>query len=453
MTWEGPGFVDHHCHLLRVAAGVPAPYGDLTAENVSAWHHRVSERWSTPMDEGDRPLPVDDRLRGALERALAGAASLGLVQVTEAGMGDWALLEALLALRARGPLPVRVRLLVASGVADPARMARTGDPWLEVEGVKFYADGWLGSRTCALAEPFHDDPDDAGVAFLDADTLASRADPFAEAGMGDWAYFEALLGLRARGPLPVRVRLLVASGVAEVGRMAPTGDPWLEIVGVKFYADGWLGPRTAAMRQPYSDQEEGLGILFLDADTLARRADPFAEAGWTIATHAIGDRAIESVLDGYERLYGSDCATAAPRIEHAQVLAPDLVRRMAELGVVACVQPCFAVADADTARGALGPDRMEDAYRWDTLLDAGVPVLCGSDFPVVPLAPLVGLQCLLTGDHLDGRRAGAPTLSQKQALAVMTDAGAGTVVLSEDPTRVAEDEVATIEVVETRPTG
>jgi predicted amidohydrolase YtcJ len=308
------------------------------------------------MDEPEQPLEVDDQLRGNLERGMTWAAELGLVEVTEAGMHDWAYLEALLALRQRGPLPVRVRLLVSSGIADVARMQRTG-------------------------------------------------------------------------------------------------DPWLELVGVKFYADGWLGPRTAAMREPFSDREGDTGILFLDADTLARRADPFAEAGWTIATHAIGDRAIETVLDGYEHLYGSDCASAAPRIEHAQVLAPDLVRRMAELGVVACIQPCFAVADAETARAALGAERGEDAYRWDVLLDAGVTVLSGSDFPVVPLAPLAGLQCLLTGDHLDGRRAGVPTLSREQALGVMTDAGAGTVVLSEDLDRVAEDEVATIEVVEARPAG
>ncbi len=357
MSWEGPGFVDHHAHLLRMAAGRPPACGNPSdPEGVQAFHRLVSDRWSTPMDEPEQPLEVNDQLRGSLERGLTWAAELGLVEVTEAGMHDW-------------------------------------------------------------------------------------------------AYLEALLALRQRGPLPVRVRLLVASGIADVDRMQPTGDPWLELIGVKFYADGWLGPRTAAMREPYSDREDDTGILFLDADTLARRADPFAEAGWTIATHAIGDRAIETVLDGYERLYGSDCATAAPRIEHAQVLAPDLVRRMAELGVVACIQPCFAVADAHTARAALGPARGEDAYRWDALLDAGVTVLSGSDFPVVPLAPLAGLQCLLTGDHLDGRRADAPTLSREQALGVMTDAGAGTVVLSEDLDRVAEDEVAAIEVVETRPAG
>nr|MBA2625543.1 hypothetical protein [Acidimicrobiia bacterium] len=89
MSWTGPGFVDNHCHLLRVAAGATAPYGDATdREAVAAWHHRVLERWSTPMDEPERPDTADDRLRGALERGLDRARSLGLVEITEAGMRD-----------------------------------------------------------------------------------------------------------------------------------------------------------------------------------------------------------------------------------------------------------------------------------------------------------------------------------------------------------------------------
>ena len=119
-----------------------------------------------------------------------------------------------------------------------------------------------------------------------------------------------------------------------------------------------------------------------------RAADPFAEAGWTIATHAIGDRAIEAVLDAYEKVYGSDCPAAAPRIEHAQVLRADLVRRMSELGVVVCIQPGFAVSGAADARSALGRDRVEEAYRWDALLDGGVRVVAGSDFPIEPMEPL-----------------------------------------------------------------
>src|SRR5205807_677674 len=321
MSWEGPGFVDHHAHVLEAATGqAPAPCDGRDLDALAAWHRLVSERWSTPMDEPVPPLALHDGTRGVIERALENARALGLVQITEAGMTSWTQLEALLQLRERRcELPVRVRLLVASGIADVKRMARTGDPWLDIEGVKFYADGWIGTRTCALEQPFEDDPD------------------------------------------------------------------------------------------------AGRGILFLDADTLARRIDPFAEAGWTIATHAIGDRAIASVLDAYEKVFGRDCAGAAPRVEHAQVLTPELVKRFADLGVVACIQPCFAVTDAEVAPRALG-DRYEDAYRWDALLDAGVRVITGSDFPVEPLAPLTGLERLAAGGN------GAVTLSIDAALAIMTDA-------------------------------
>jgi predicted amidohydrolase YtcJ len=350
VTWEGPGFVDHHTHLLSASVGrQPACCnGDTTAE-VAAWHRLVLDRWSTPMDQPVQPLELHDGTRGGIERGLHRARELGLVQITEAGLEDWGYLEALLQLRARlGQLPVRVRLLVASGIADLKRMQRTGDPWLELEGVKFYADGWVSTRTCALERPFEDD-DDAGR-----------------------------------------------------------------------------------------------GVLFLDADALASRMDPFAEAGWTVATHAIGDRAIAEVLDAYEKVYGRDCAAAAPRIEHAQVLTPELIRRMADLGVVACIQPGFAVADAADARRALG-DRWEHAYRWDALLEAGVRVISGSDHPIDPLSPLAGLQKLAVGGD------GAVTLTVDQALGVMTDASAGTTVLSDDPRSVAEDEIDQIEVEDVRP--
>lgn len=356
MSWSGPGFVDHHTHLLAVSVGRrPGCCQGDTSEEIGAWHRLVLDRWSTPMDQPVAPLELHDGTRGGIERGLERARELGLVQVTEAGMEDWGYLEALLQLRARrGDLPVRVRLFVASGIAEPKRLARTGDPWLEIEGVKFYADGWVGPRTCALDRPFDDDPD------------------------------------------------------------------------------------------------AGRGVLFLDADTLARRADPFAEAGWTIATHAIGDRAIGEVLDAYEKIYGSDCAAAAPRVEHAQVLSAELVARMAGLGVVACIQPGFAVSDAVDARRALG-DRWEEAYRWDTLLDAGVRVIAGSDHPVESLSPLVGLRRLVTGETEEGHGTGAPTLPLATALDLLTDASAGTVVLSDDPRRVAEDELTSIEIEDVSP--
>jgi predicted amidohydrolase YtcJ len=255
-----------------------------------------------------------------------------------------------------------------------------------------------------------------------------------EAGMTDWAYLDALRVLRDRGDLPVRVRILVASGLADPKRMHREGDPRLEIEGVKFYADGWLGPRTCAMHLEFNDEEDR-GLLFLDALTLARRAEPFALQGWRVATHAIGDRAIEVVLDAYDNIYGADCAAAAPRIEHAQVLDPRLVTRMAEMGVVACIQPGFAHADEETARRGLGAARMEHAYNWNLLLEAGVPVITGSDYPIDRLDPIPGLQRL------------ADIVGPEAALRLMTDADAGTVVLSHDPL----EDLADLQVLETRP--
>ncbi len=358
MPFVQAGFVDHHAHLLRAAAGIAEPWGNGGHQAQAAWHRAVEARWSTPMDQEDPPLTVHDGVRGAFERVLADAAALGLVELTEAGVRDWAYLDALRDLRVRGPLPARVRLLIASGLADLDRMAS-----------------------------------------------------------------------------------------------ARTGDPWLEIEGVSFAADGWLATRTAALREPFADEPEYQGVLFFDADTLASRADPFAEAGWTVSTHAVGDRAIETVLDAYDRLYGSDCAAAAPRVEHAQVLAPDLVRRMADMGVVVCIQPGSAVSDAHEARAALGGERWEDAYRWDQLLDAGVRVITGSGAPVEAVAPLVGLQRLVAGVDDDGRAVGSVTLGIEAGLAIMTDPTAGETVLSDDPRRVSEDELASIEVVEVRPAG
>ena len=354
MTWEGPGFVDHHVHLLRVAAEDWSNYDLSDPASIADWHRSVATKGSTPMDE-HAPLGPRQDLAGMLERGLQRAAELGLVEVTEAGMTDWAYLDALVDRRERGVLPIRVRILVASGIADPKRMARLGDPWLEVIGVKLYADGWLGPRTCALCEPYADDP-------------------------------------------------------------------------------------------------HSNGVLFLDKDALCRRIEPFAEAGWTVATHAIGDRAITEVLDAYEAVWGDDCAAVAPRIEHAQVLSTVLMERLAHLGVVACIQPGFAVSDAAAARAALGAERAEQAYDWNSLLESGARVIAGSDFPIESLSPLEGLARMVTGAGEDGRRVTAP-VDMATTLGLMTDAEAGTTVLSEDPYEVDPEQIREIKVMSARPIG
>ena len=304
------GFVDHHVHLLRVAAGAAGGAGAAaTPESIAAYHRKVLARGSTPMDE-PAAEPAAEDLVAAMRDGLQMAADLGIVGITETGMSDWRHWDALVALRELdgGRLPVDVRVLAASGAADLDRMARARDE---------------------------------------------------------------------------------------------ENDDRLAVVGVKFYADGWLGPRTCACSVPFADVEgDDHGILFQDADRLAARAAPYAEAGWGLATHAIGDRAIETVLDAYETIYGgpSGVRDAAPRIEHAQVLRPELIERMSALGVVACIQPSFATSDAESIALALA-GRFPEAYRWDLLLAAGVTVIAGSDFPIETLDPEIGLERLTTGEH------------------------------------------------------
>lgn len=303
------GFVDHHVHLLRVAAGAAGSGAASTPESIAAYHRRVLERGSTPMDEPPADPAAED-LVAAMRDGLSMAADLGIVGLTETGMSDWRHWDALVALRSAddGRLPVDVRVLVASGAADLERMERA---------------------------------------------------------------------------------------------RAEENDDRLAVVGVKFYADGWLGPRTCACSLPFADVEgDDHGILFQDADRLAARAAPYAEAGWGLATHAIGDRAIETVLDAYEVVYGGAAGVrdAAPRIEHAQVLRPELIERMSALGVVACIQPSFATSDAESIALALA-GRFPEAYRWDLLLAAGVTVIAGSDFPIETLDPTIGLERLTTGAH------------------------------------------------------
>jgi hypothetical protein len=164
------GFVDAHSHLLKAAARVPFAWQGTT---VAAFHQEVARAGATPMDVGEPapdgpPAEMAQRLRAGL----AAAAAAGLVEVAEMGMRAWWYLDALDVLQREGPLPARVRVYLASGLAEQTGWAeldarRSGaGPWVSLDGVKFYADGWLGSRTCATCRPFADaggpDPPDGG---------------------------------------------------------------------------------------------------------------------------------------------------------------------------------------------------------------------------------------------------------------------------------------------------
>ncbi|MBL0320970.1 MAG: amidohydrolase family protein [Ignavibacteria bacterium] len=205
--------------------------------------------------------------------------------------------------------------------------------------------------------------------------------------------------LAEQGTLPVRVQSFVSAHHDEWqtnGRL-PAGGEFHRLAGVKFYADGALGSRGALLRSAYSDDPSTNGFELLSVAEMTRKAREAVDAGWqAIAIHAIGDAAVRNVLDTYEAVRSwEDGSDVILRIEHAQHVHPDDVQRMADLRVFACVQPSHCISDAAMAERRLGADRLSWAYRWRSLLDAGVLIGAGSDFPIESPSVLSGLSAFV----------------------------------------------------------
>jgi predicted amidohydrolase YtcJ len=206
-----------------------------------------------------------------------------------------------------------------------------------------------------------------------------------------------------------------------------------------------------------------------DAGQLADTIIAAHRSGWQVATHAVGDRAIDLVLDSYaEALDRYPREDPRHRIEHFSVSRPDQVARAAQLGVVAVPQGRFATEIGDGMLAALGPDRASWLYRHRSLLEAGMTLPGSSDRPVVAGAPLLGIH-----DMVNRRTgSGAPynqgeAITAEQALRAYTYGSAyashqehvkgsltpgklaDLVVLSEDPTAVSPDRIAAVEVLAT----
>ncbi len=246
-------------------------------------------------------------------------------------------------------------------------------------------------------------------------------------------------------------------------------DDHLSLRAIKLYADGALGSRGAALLAPYSDDPENHGWLVSGPDYLEEMTRKALSAGWQVATHAIGDRANRTVLDAYERaLAGVPGGDYRLRIEHAQVLAPEDIPRFVSLGVIPSMQPTHATSDMPWAGARLGPDRLAGAYAWRSLLNTGVRLPLGSDFPVESPAPLWGIYAAVTRQDHAGQPVGGWLPGQRLTLTEAVrgftlDAAYSTfdeglkgsleegkladlVVLSADPFTVAPAEILEIEV-------
>ena len=244
---------------------------------------------------------------------------------------------------------------------------------------------------------------------------------------GDIAAYQALLDA---GELPLRAALfledeepLLASWFAGGPRVDPGGR--LLVRGVKLYADGALGSRGAALVEPYSDDPANLGLLTASQDHLRDVASRALAAGFQVGVHAIGDRGNLVALDALEAaLAGHPGDDPRVRIEHAQVMRPADIVRLARLGIIASMQPTHATSDMPWAGDRVGPRRLAGAYAWRKVLAAGGRLALGSDFPVERVDPLLGLHAAVSRQDLAGQPPGGwlpeERLSREEALAGFT---------------------------------
>ena len=195
--------------------------------------------------------------------------------------------------------------------------------------------------------------------------------------------------------------------LADLGVVAPFGNAMLRLGNLKEFADGALGSETAWMDEPFANHPASSGISSADLEhpeqfyAMLHGAD---KAGLQISIHAIGDRANRTILDLYARLEKDDGpADRRLRIEHAQHLHPADIARFGQLHVIASMQPYHAIDDGRWAETLLGPERIKTSYAWKSLLDAGATLAFGSDWPVAPLDPVMGIYAAATRRTLDGK--------------------------------------------------
>ncbi len=306
---------------------------------------------------------------------------------------------------------------------------------------------------------------------IDAVEAVARASRFlaskgivAVGDMGaDKHWLRGLLGARLRGLLFTRVRVYLEHGLFEEligkGFEAPLGDDMLRIVGVKLFADGALGPRTARLSRPYSDDPSTQGILLMDWRELSKIARTASAKGFDVAVHAIGDEALDHVVKG------CNVAGASCRIEHASVVRDDQVESLR--GFRVSVQPQFIESDF-WIEERLG-ERVKLAYRFKTIMKHALAIGFSSDAPVEKPEPFHAISLAVTRGPMTRYSVGE-ALSVEEALYAYTRGSAlvlgdermgcleqgcypDLVIVDRDPLTVSVEELESIRVLETYVAG
>lgn len=250
-------------------------------------------------------------------------------------------------------------------------------------------------------------------------------------------------------------------------RILPSTNGKLSVIGVKFYSDGALGSRGAFLLEPYSDMSNHKGLCLITGEQLFSQAKLALEAGFQIATHAIGDAANRLVLDVYAKLRKEKIATPDKvlRIEHAQMVHPDDLGKFYKHSIHAAVQPIHCISDASMALKRIGK-RVQYSYPWKSLMNSGVCIAGGSDAPIESHNPFPGISAFMNrfSNNKQSPMNNSECLSPKDAIAAYSvnahrligmnypdeltpGSPADLIVVNKDITKLSISELSNIEIL------
>jgi predicted amidohydrolase YtcJ len=403
-----PGLVDAHCHLYSL--GVSLESVDLrgaaseqeaaqrvaeaaTARGSSVWI--VGRGWDQNRWPGQQ-MPTHETLDRV---SLAGPTMLRRID----GHAIWVNKLALLAAH------------VDASTADPPGGRIVRDAKGEPTGV--FIDNAMELVEAKVPAPSEAEIE-RRIAAASKRAIAAGITGVHEMGIDD-ATVAAYERLSQQRRLPLRVYAFLAGDPAhaEALRDHPHySDSRFTLNGVKFFADGALGSRGARLYADYDDDPGNRGLWVTDPETLAKAVDAAVGARFQVAIHAIGDAGIGSVLDAYQAAEKAHPGDLRLRVEHLQVLAEQDLPRVVATHAIASMQPTHATSDMPWAEARVGKQRILGAYAWRTMLDRGVPLAFGSDFPVEEVGPLLGIYAAVTRQDAAGNPAGGWYPAQRMTL-------------------------------------
>src|SRR6266436_5966728 len=253
---------------------------------------------------------------------------------------------------------------------------------------------------------------------------------------GDYQDIEIYRKLYGEGKIKLRIYKVLSAPGKEAQRLLTEGPiigafgNRLTVRALKFYADGSLGSRSAALLEPYSDAPDTSGFLTIKEENLLPVLEEALRKGIQVETHAIGDLGNRFILDEYEKALkavpASQRKIADPRwrVEHSQIVNPLDIPRFKKLGIIPSMQASHAIGDLHFAPARLGIKRLEGAYAWNSFVKSGVVVPGGSDAPVERGEPMIEFYAAVARKDIKGYSGEGwhpeETLTREQGLKMFT---------------------------------